>query len=231
MKKKSILIINARADKTGGVEILLHNFIDALKDDYDVSLLSIYYPAGLPLSSKNALKDLYFFVHPESNLVLPLIDIDHCYRFGAFTFLYNHLGPMRRSISRRLTDRLSTVKFEGLYFDTVIAMQEGLPSIIAEKIPCQKKLAWVHTDFSQSDWPLGHYPDSAARRDNYASFDHVVFVSEHIRKSFIEAVGDTGNLIVRYNPIHTDEIIRSSMRPTPPLEWNYLLSQQSEYDL
>ena len=94
--------------------------------------------------------------------------------------------------------------------DVFIAIKESFHLELA-KFPWKKKLLWVHSDYnyfsiSESEKPL--LPKI------YSSFNKVVCVSEAVKQSVIKKIGDTKNLIVKYNPINVNKILNLSCQET-----------------
>ncbi len=69
------------------------------------------------------------------------------------------------------------------------------------------KLAWVHCDLAKKE---GFSDNIEKSKKYYEKFDKVVCVSEDVRKSFLELVGDKPEAIVLHNVNDEEEIIAKS---------------------
>lgn len=119
------------------------------------------------------------------------------------------------SIKVKLVYKLCPASMVGNYlckgYDVVIAFCEGYLTkwVGASTVQC-KKIAWVHTDMLQNDWPLntGVFNCFEDERDSYQKFDKVVCVSglvaDGMRKKF-----RCEQPAVIYNIIDTDIISKS----------------------
>lgn len=99
-------------------------------------------------------------------------------------------------------------------YDVVIAFCEGYLTkwVATTSIPC-KKIAWVHTDMVNNDWPVrtGVFKSVQEERKAYGKFDHVVAVSDIVAKGMIDQFG-TERISTIYNIIDSD-IIRKAQQP------------------
>lgn len=98
-------------------------------------------------------------------------------------------------------------------WDRVIAMKEGPSMRLASRLRARKKFVWVHTDYETLRWTHFHFHSDEEERQCYAGFDAAVCVSETVRKSVIQTIGDPGNLRVLYNPIDVDAIRQKAAIP------------------
>lgn len=91
-------------------------------------------------------------------------------------------------------------------YDVVFAFCEGYLTkwIGASSVSC-KKIAWVHTDMVQNDWPLdtGVFRSFEEERSSYSRFDKVIGVSKIVADGMREKFG-CGHTNVIYNIIDTD---------------------------
>ena len=108
---------------------------------------------------------------------------------------------------------LYTARFKGQAFDAAIAFKEGYPMLALAGLAARKKLAWLHTDYQYMHWTKGLFPSAEAEKACMMSFDKVVCVSHAVAESVKQAVGDSGNLCVRYNPIEWKKIREQAKEP------------------
>lgn len=132
---------------------------------------------------------------------------------------YYHI-PFWDGVSKRFTpkwffQRACRVLFEGFLlklkrWDVVIAFKEGPSMRLASKLRANRKLAWVHTDFSTLHWSRHSFHSDHEERACMQRFDSVVCVSQTGARGVTSAIGDPGNLCVRYNPLDVDAITAAS---------------------
>lgn len=93
-------------------------------------------------------------------------------------------------------------------FDVEIAFFRGLSVKIISGSTNQNavRLAWVHNDFRMLDSFRYQFCDDRAVKKAYASFDHIICVSQQAMEGFKETVGDTGNLTTVYNLLPIERI-------------------------
>lgn len=101
----------------------------------------------------------------------------------------------------------------GKKYDVEIAYNRGYAATLISNSTDSKsnKIAFVHTDFMKNANALAGFADEESAFEGYAKFDHVVCVSEQAKASFVERIGDTGNLTVKYNIFDEAEIARKSV--------------------
>lgn len=197
MAVKKLLIVNDLFEG-GGVEKLMHYFIDAFHNQMEVTVLvnekldneSITLPDNVkrlyriwkPFSPKNA---------PET-LLLKLLQKLH--RFF-----------LRREVARR-------------HFDLAIVMKEGELSKKALEYSVPRKLVWVHTDYNSCYYTDKVFGGTQQELACMKQYEKVICVSRDIAESFRQVVGDPGNLAVYYNPIDVQDILARSREPIDDLD-------------
>lgn len=104
----------------------------------------------------------------------------------------------------------------GIY-DVEIAFNRGAAArIIAASVNKKaRKLAWVHSDYMRNNNPLAGFRNLEDAARAYATFDHVICVSEQAERSFWQKFGDTGNLVTRYNIMDVSRICRCAAEFIP----------------
>lgn len=132
---------------------------------------------------------------------------------------YYHLpfwyGASRRFTPKWFFQRVCRVLFEGFFlrlkkWDVVIAFKEGPSMRLASKLRARRKLAWVHTDFGTLHWSCHSFHSGDEERACMQRFDAVACVSQTGARGVIGAIGDPGNLCVRYNPLDIHAISAAS---------------------
>ena len=80
-----------------------------------------------------------------------------------------------------------------------------------EHIP--RRLAWVHTDYSASYYTKDFYQTAENEISYMKRYDSVIGVSQMIVDSIRKVIGDPGNLVLRYNPLDKQDILKKAMEP------------------
>lgn len=109
----------------------------------------------------------------------------------------------------------SLEQFENLYYeryDVEIAFLEGAAvKHIAERDTPAIKIAWIHTNMNNFNWPRQFYRTDKEEVDSFASMDHLVFVSHFCLNGFIKKFPSIkNNKTVIYNLIDSAKIIKKS---------------------
>lgn len=106
----------------------------------------------------------------------------------------------------------------GFGYDVEIAFNRGKGAkVISRSLNRKsKKLCWVHNDYLLCYNALAGFKDEEDAYKGYSRFDHVICVSEQSRVSFCKRFGDTKNLVVCYNVLDTDSIIKKSSKEVIP---------------
>lgn len=124
-------------------------------------------------------------------------------------------GASKRFTPKWFFQRVCRVLFEGFLlklkkWDVVIAFKEGPSMRLASKLRAKRKLAWVHTDFGTLHWSQHCFHSGEEERACMQRFDAVVCVSQTGARGVAGAIGDPGNLCVRYNPLDVRAISSAS---------------------
>lgn len=135
--------------------------------------------------------------------------INYMYEFNIEKNVWSEIG--RREIFNIINAREKEIleRLNKENFDIVIAMQEGISAKFASKLNCKNKFAWVHINYQFANHTeLVFKPEEEF--ECMKRFNKVVCVSEATKRVFIEKIGDTKNLCVRYNPVDNHKIIEKS---------------------
>jgi len=98
-------------------------------------------------------------------------------------------------------------------YDVEIAFLEGITAKLLSGSGNQssKKLAWIHVDLLNERKSEKFFLNSIQEKKCYSKFDEIVCVSNNVKESFVQKFGfDEKKVVVRYNPLETDEIVRKS---------------------
>jgi glycosyltransferase involved in cell wall biosynthesis len=112
-------------------------------------------------------------------------------------------------LRRVIPPRLIYMLYVKNKYDYEVSYLEGeTTKIIANSTNIQAvKIAWIHTDFSYNFTSNRLYKNVEEHRQTYKKFHKVVCVSEAVKKGFIDQIGDTGNLLVKYNIISEKSVL------------------------
>jgi Glycosyltransferase len=160
---------------SGGAEKVL---IDILKNfDYRLYEVTLFleYREGIYL---NDVPDevRILSLHPRNTIWFErlhrVLRTFHCYAlFHALVYKYMFLALLK-----------------GEKFDTAVSFMEGASvkfhSYITHK--ADKNLSWVHIDLKQKHWSLDFFQNSKDEFRAYQKMDKVVFVSEDVKRRFLE---------------------------------------------
>ena len=186
---KRILFVNNFA-LGGGVESVMKTIIFNLpKNEFEITIF-------------NFLKDNKFSEVYDSS-------VNYIYEFDIEKKMWRELG--RNVISDIINAREKEIieKLDSKDFDIVVAMQEGMPAKYVSKLKCKNKIAWIHINYQFSEHTRAVFSPKE-ELECMKKFNKVVCVSEATKKIFIEKIGDSGNLCVRYNPINIYGLIEKS---------------------
>lgn len=180
--KNILFIVNHL--KNGGIEQVLLDYVLLLKNNYNITVLSIYHSESYYQSEIN--KQVKYFS----------LDILR-------TKIKTHL---LKSIYSRLFDRTSIQKLlvkkfiKKNIYETIIAFSDGTSVELTASIssPNLKKIVWVHTDFLEN----GNIINYKKLSNIYNKFDEVIFVSNKLKEKFETKLCISKSRLI-YNPLNT----------------------------
>ena len=189
---KRILIANDML-KGGGVENFLENLVRyLLNHDYDVSL---YIPDCKQEDAEDVFgKDIKVFPHVRTLKYIRQFSLSWFWDRGKYV----------------VENEMIHWKLFRENFDVVIALKEGPTMKEMSHIRAGSKYAWIHTDYRYMHWSKWNFRSKKCERKCMAKYDRVICVSDATKDSVIEAIGDSGNLCVKYNPIDCQKILTLS---------------------
>lgn len=197
MQRKKILFL-AESLNVGGAEKALVSLLKLIDySRYDVTLTLISKSgAFLPELEEISEFKVNNIVTPSASRIYSLINaikVKSIYKWFPSKLVGNHLCNG---------------------YDVVIAFCEGYLTkwVAAASIPC-KKIAWVHTDMVNNDWPVktGVFKSIQEEIKAYSKYDHVVAVSDIVAKGMTEQFG-CKSVSTIYNIIDSD-IMRKAQQP------------------
>ena len=183
---KKVLIVN-NLIHGGGVEKLLLDFARRWHEKYDITIMSFYKEHDFYDYYPKDVKYLYKTVYKRYKRRLSL----------------TYVKWVIKKILCRI--RVEYIKKHNDY-DVVIALKDGEVTKFTEDFVTKKKFAWYHTDYNSYYYSRYLYGSAENEFDILKRYTNVICVSQDIRKSLIEVLGDTGNYAVKYNPLDTERI-------------------------
>lgn len=192
MKKKKLLIINDLLSG-GGVEKLCYDFIWYWHEAYDITFLVFgevkkedfynMFPVDVKFETLHWFRDLKFY--------------------NKLKVYYEICGKLQSdSVYRKLNHKK---------FDLLLAMKEGkVMDVVSRKLEANTRFAWVHTDYSVYYYTKDIFSNAKNELSCMESFQKVICVSAQIESSIKLVIGDPNNLMVNYNPVNVDDIIRKA---------------------
>lgn len=200
MKK---IIFGITSLSIGGAEKVLIDLIDSIKDEYEITVFTLYGKGELEklLPANVTLKNLY-----QNS--------------------YNEMSKLKKlgiSIKLLLFKKAIYKKYIDKGFDTEIAFLEGpVTSLFSAKATKNiKKVAWVHTDISKI---FGNTIKAKIKKilnkKNYQKYDKIVFVSKGNKEKFKNLYPkiDENKLMVINNYINKNNVIKKA---TENVETNF----------
>lgn len=121
---------------------------------------------------------------------------------------------------KKKDDKRFIEKIEAMKFDVLLCMKEGWTMSngikFGKSIP--KRIAWVHTDYSKSYYTWCAFQTKENEVKCMQMYHHVVCVSQVIVDSIKKVIGDPGNLVMQYNPLDKEEIVRKSLESVEDIQ-------------
>ena len=180
----------------GGVEKLMYDLVWAWHEKYDITVMTFDYD-----------KRFYEF-YPEDVLYISLSkgikkpDAEDGFWFWA-------RKPYRAMVEHMVN---------AMKFDVLLCMKDGWPLWRGVRYNIPMKFAWNHTDYNnhyESNYIFGSEENEVKIMQQY---DKIVCVAKDVKKGISDVIGDPGNLIVKYNPINKDLILKKSKEKVTDIE-------------
>lgn len=195
--KKRLLIVNDML-KGGGVEKLMYDFVWHWHEQYDITVMTHDYCEG------------------AGELYPP--DVRYLYESYENEYVENWFVRQYHKFRRKIYKKSFARKFARMQFDMVIAMKDGLTlrRVSALKVPV--KFAWIHTDYNNYYYTYQIFGGPEMERLCMQKFNRIVCVSENVRQGLVDVIGDPGNLVVKYNPVHVEQILEMAEEPVVDID-------------
>lgn len=196
--KKKILIVNDML-QGGGVEKLMYDLVWQWHKKYDITILTYDYCEGA--------RELY-----PADVKYMSASLRKEYKRNVVEKVFNKIR--KKIYGKRFQHRMSRGKF-----DIAIAIKDGwIMKKVAEMDYIPVKYAWIHTDYSSYYYTYDIFGNQKNELKYMKRFKNVVCVSESIKKSIVNVIGDPGNLLVKYNPIDVKQIVKKAREPVVDVE-------------
>ncbi len=190
---KKILIVNDLITG-GGVEKLLQDFVERWHDKCDLAVMSLYNEAE------------FYDYYPEDVHYLFKTAYRYYKRIIGFSFIkyitLRCFGKIRYTYLQKHNN-----------YDVIIALKDGDVTQFVSKFKAPKKFAWYHTDYNNYYYSEYLYGSKENEFNVLKTYNNVVCVSQDIKDSLIDVLGDTGNYVVKYNPLNVDKILYDGNEP------------------
>lgn len=184
MRKKILLVNNLL--QGGGVEKLMYDLVWYWHKNYDITVLTDYYD------------EAFFQLYPENVKYLSV--------WPKKEYKKNIFGRICNKVQNKLYKIKLNKALQNSGFDIAIAIKEGWKMLEVSRMSIPVKYCWVHTDYNSYYYTHGIFGTNKDELECMKKFDGIVCVSEAIRQSIKDVIGDPGNLIVKYNPIDVEAV-------------------------
>ncbi len=183
---QKVLIVNDLI-KGGGVEKLLQDFVKRWHDKCDLTVMSTYKEHDFYEYYPEDVKYIFKTVYPRYTRKLSLSYVK-C--------------MIKKAICRFLLYRYKNHND----FDVIISLKDGEVTKLIADFKAPRKYTWYHTDYNSYYYSQYLYGSAENEFNTLKKYTNVVCVSEEIKKSLIKVLGDTGNYVVKYNPLNIEKI-------------------------
>ena len=196
----------------GGAENVLVNLLGRLSMDasLDITLLSIVdtgiYRESLPkkIKYKSFIKNPFKFVNKKEKSGSLLIKTNIIVKLFIWIYtLFWRYVPARTLHKIIIKDS----------YDYEVAFLEGIcAKVVSGGNDNTKKYSWIHVDLLKQHKSKYIFSNINDERNVYLKFNNIICVSEYVKQSFLKLfnMDDDGKVIVRYNPIDTNQIIKKA---------------------
>lgn len=202
----------------GGVEKVMKDIVENLpEDEFEVTIFTFF--------KEEIFEEIYSS------------KIRYMYEFDCDVTTINEIGfsGVYEIIDLREKEILDKLNKEN--FDIVVAMKEGVSVKFVSKLNCENKICWIHINYKEQKYTQKIF-NKKEELKCMRKFKKAVCVSKATRDIFIEEIGDSGNLCVKYNPIDNNQILEKSKEKIdfdfPKDMLNFItvgrLSEQKGYD-
>lgn len=101
------------------------------------------------------------------------------------------------------------------HYDLAISFLDP-PHIVQDKVDAEKKVEWIHTDFSGGQF---HY-DTELTYSRWSANDHIISISDDVTKQFVSAFPDLEDKIVKIENIIPRDLVLGQAKIGECVEYN-----------
>lgn len=184
--KKKVLFINDVC-YGGGVQTLLQILAKELSKKYDITIQTWW-------------KFENFYEYYPKN-------VKHKYRYKK-GFNYDCSDNKFLKLFYKLKDKLFKKFLCG--YDAIVCMKDREAIPFGSNINMSNKIAWIHNNLHDNIWAKRNFDRLAISNNMLKKFKKVICVSQNVKKSIIDILGDTNNLVTINNPINKEQILQKS---------------------
>lgn len=201
MKKKTRLLVMINNLYGGGAEKILQTFLRHLDSErYHITLYSVKHEKldeSIYGSNINTFRCVYNGGENSGPFFILKNKLVNKFKL----LIYNYCSP----------NFFYKLFVKGTY-DIEIAFIEGYSTRIISGSPnkLSKKYAWVHIDLFTNHWTKICYKNLTEEINCYQKFNNIVCVSNGVKKAFSKKFDIHTNIVTRYNPIDSYEIVEKS---------------------
>ena len=106
-----------------------------------------------------------------------------------------------------------------IHANVVLSLREGLPMLLAARLHSEVCIAWLHNDMYHFRIMKQFFRADSEELLFLMKFNRIVCVSEYVRESVVNTIGDPGNTIVCYNPLNADAINKAADKISVPADY------------
>ena len=195
-----ILVVNDIL-QGGGVEKLMYDFVTYFCEKYEITILT------------DVMDSDFDKIYPSN--VSYLYQMEKEYEKPNNIFKKKLIERVRKRRENKLK-----MQIKDMNFDVLLCFKESWIMMMALTYGdyIKKKFAWVHTDYSKSYYTKVWFGSEQNEVNYMKRFDNVICVSEVILNSIKMVIGDPGNLMVCYNPVNKEDILKKSLEEVTDIQ-------------
>jgi len=186
----NILVINDLV-VGGGVESVMYHLVEHLCKKDKVTLVSI-------LDQSEGFYGLY----SENVKYVPyFLKKIRCSKFQRYSF---------RWFFYIFIEKVRFIWLRIKKYDMVLALKEGDAMKLGLKFRAKERYAWVHADYRLLYWTEYCFDGAEDEVECMRKYNKVTCVSNAVKESVCQVIGDPGNLCVKFNPIDVNSVLERS---------------------
>lgn len=195
--KKILFVIESLSG--GGAEKVLTTLIKNIdKTKFSITVLTVV-NTGVYLNVIEESCALKYMLPAYTDLKSPISKLG--YRIN-YKQIYS--WPIEKVYKKYITEQ----------YDVEIAFIEGFATklIAASSNPHSKKICWIHIDMESNPYADSYFRTLDEEKKTYQKYDHIIGVSQSVKKVFEKKFDLPDSVRVIYNPIDKNEIIEKASK-------------------